>query len=201
MKELQFTQDWFYWAPELWKHLVAQLSERKEVLEIGSFEGRSAAWLIENLLVDGGWIDCIDTWEGGEEHKSGEISGAEERFDFNMEVLRERFPERRVTKFKNKSLLALAKLLVRHSAKGHYNFIYVDGSHTANDVLADACMAWPLLKSGGIMVFDDYLWGEARDVLHRPKLAVDAFVNINAEHLDILHAGYQLAVRKKEQTK
>lgn len=201
MKDYQFTQDWFSWAPQVWVHLVDQLSERAEALEVGSFEGRSAAWIVENLLVDGGCLDCIDTWEGGEEHKDSELSGAEERFDHNVGVLKERFPLRAVNKFKDRSLTALGKLLVRHNAKGHYNFIYVDGSHIAGDVLADACMAWPLLKGGGVMVFDDYLWGEPRDALHRPKLAVDAFVNANAERLDILHVGYQLAVRKKEQTK
>jgi hypothetical protein len=57
-------------------------------------------------------------------------------------------------------------------------------------------MAWPLLKSGGVMVFDDYTWGDPRDLLHRPKLAVDAFVNIYAEELSLVHIGYQLALRK-----
>jgi len=64
-------------------------------------------------------------------------------------------------------------------------------------VLTDACMAWPLLKQGGLMVFDDYLWGESRDILHRPRLAVDMFVNIFAEELDIVHMGYQFVVKRK----
>ena len=64
-------------------------------------------------------------------------------------------------------------------------------------MLTDACMAWPLLKQGGLMVFDDYLWGESRDILHRPKMAVDFFVNIFAESLDIVHIGHQFVVRKK----
>ena len=34
---------------------------------------------------------------------------------------------------------------------------------------------------GDIIVFDDYLWGAPRDILHRPKPAIDAFVNIFAE--------------------
>jgi hypothetical protein len=33
-----------------------------------------------------------------------------------------------------------------------------DGSHRARDVLEDAVLSWPLLKVGGIMLFDDYLW-------------------------------------------
>ena len=78
-----------------------------------------------------------------------------------------------------------------------YDFIYIDASHTAPDVLTDACMAWPLLKKDGVMVFDDYLWGDPKNILHRPKLAVDAFTNIFAEQLLPVHFGYQAVVRKK----
>ena len=78
-----------------------------------------------------------------------------------------------------------------------FDFIYIDGSHIAKDVLTDACMAWPLLKPKGLMVFDDYMWGSPRDILHRPKLAIDAFTNLFAEEAEIIHAGYQLVVRKK----
>jgi len=42
-----------------------------------------------------------------------------------------------------------------------FDFIYVDGSHVAKDVLTDACMAWPMLTVGGVMCFDDYGWGGA----------------------------------------
>jgi hypothetical protein len=46
------------------------------------------------------------------------------------------------------------------------------------------------------MVFDDYMWGDARDTLHRPKIAIDMFATIFAEELAFVHFGYQLAVRK-----
>jgi predicted O-methyltransferase YrrM len=78
-----------------------------------------------------------------------------------------------------------------------YDFIYIDGSHIAKDVLTDACMAWQVLKPKGIIVFDDYVWGDPRDILHRPKAAIDAFTNIFAEEAEIIHVGYQLVVRKK----
>jgi predicted O-methyltransferase YrrM len=78
-----------------------------------------------------------------------------------------------------------------------YDFIYIDGSHVAKDVLTDACMAWQILKPQGIMVFDDYLWGVPRDVLHRPKPAIDAFTTIFAEEAEIISNGYQVAVKKR----
>jgi hypothetical protein len=53
-----------------------------------------------------------------------------------------------------------------------------------------------LLKQGGFLIFDDYLWGDPRDALHRPKIAIDSFVNIYAEELSLFHIGNQLTLRK-----
>jgi len=78
----------------------------------------------------------------------------------------------------------------------HFDFVYIDGSHIAKDVLTDTCIAWQLLKKDGIMVFDDYGWGNPRDALHRPKLAIDAFTNIFAEEVVPIHTHYQMIVRK-----
>lgn len=203
--EYEFTTDWFHWAPEIWTRLIDFIPERKAFLEIGSYEGRSSVWMVEHLMVDGGWIDCVDTWTGGEEHTAQDMAAVEARFDRNMDTLREKYfadghpaNRRKVYKHKGTSLRTLSRLLMQQQGVPRYDFIYVDGSHLARDVLSDACLAMPLLKPGGLMVFDDYLWGEARDILHRPKLAVDAFININVELLDVVYTGYQAAVRKKE---
>ena len=194
MSEYKFTQDWFSWAPAVWEQLIPLVPDRLNLLEIGSFEGRSAVWLAENMVEDEGNIQCIDTWEGGEEHSNGEMTGAEERFLHNMNVFEAKHPNRAIIQIKDTSTRALARFFEKEYS---YGFIYIDGSHIAKDVLTDACMAWPLLMQGGIMVFDDYLWGEPRDILHRPKPAIDAFVNIFAEEVDMVHMGYQLIVRKK----
>ena len=199
MTDYKFTQDWFHWAPEVWKQLIPMLPERKRFLEIGSFEGRSMVWIVENMMEDGGEIYCIDTWEGGEEHSAHDMAAVEARFDHNRQVLMDKFDYRHITRVKGTSTEQLAGWLTSSPAPmGVFDFIYIDGSHIAKDVLTDACMAWPLLKSGGIMVFDDYLWGDPRDVLHRPKIAIDTFTTIFAEEIDIVHVGYQLIVRKKE---
>jgi hypothetical protein len=62
--------------------------------------------------------------------------------------------------------------------------------------MTDACMAWPLLKKNGFMVFDDYLWGVVAPTMHKPKIAVDFFVNLFEEELQVAHIGYQFIVRK-----
>jgi len=198
MTEYQFTKDWFQWAPEVWKQLTPLLPERKSFLEIGSFEGRSTVWIIENMMEDGGVIHCIDTWEGGEEHSAENMSAVEERFIHNIKLAQEKYPKRNLLSTKGTSVQHLAHWLVE-DPKDHptFDFIYIDGSHQAPDVLTDAVMSWPLLKPAGLMVFDDYMWGNPRDALHRPKIAIDAFTNIFGETAEIIHVGYQLVVRKK----
>jgi predicted O-methyltransferase YrrM len=203
MTEYQFTKDWFNWAPEVWNQLIPMLPDNPKVMEIGSFEGRSAVWIIENMLGEEGELLCIDTWEGGEEHSNGELDGAEERFDLNRELAMakkgwrtdDQWGPKGVGKMKGKSFNILCGLVGDNDAD--FDFIYIDGSHKAPDVLTDTCMSWPLLKAGGLMVFDDYMWGNPRDALHRPKIAIDAFTNIFGETVEIIHVGYQLVVRKK----
>ena len=198
MSEYEFTQDWFNWAPEVWNQLTPMLSGRaghRQFLEIGSFEGRSSIWIAENMMQDDDILRCIDTWEGGEEHGEENMSEVEERFRRNLIVATEKLPRRRIIQQKGTSVREIARWLTTDNQ--HFDFIYIDGSHIAKDVLTDACMAWPLLKLEGFMVFDDYAWGNPRDALHRPKIAIDAFTNIFGETAEIVHVGYQLVVRKK----
>ena len=198
MSEYQFTKDWFNWAPEVWKQLIPHLpgeAGNRRFLEIGSFEGRSTVWIMENMMKDGDYLLCIDTWHGGEEHSEEDMEAVWQRFKANVEVAKEKTGIFAGTA-RGTSVMGIADEL-SEGQKDTYDFIYIDGSHTAPDVLTDACMAWQLLKPRGIMVFDDYMWGNPRDILHRPKPAIDAFCNIFAETAEIVHVGYQLVVRKK----
>jgi len=190
----QYTRDWFAWAPKVWEQLIPHLPERKNFLEIGSFEGRSAVWITQHMMEDGGELVCIDTWEGGDEHTPEDMAGTEERFKHNIDLIMGNFVDRKIQPIKNTSVEALGGLIAQ---KKQFDFIYIDGSHLAKDVLTDACMAWPLLKPKGFIVFDDYMWKpQGFTLLQRPKIAIDTFVNMFENELSIAHMGYQLIVRK-----
>lgn len=195
--DYEFTKDWFSWAPEVWTQLIPMLPNRpgnRDFLEVGSFEGRSAVWIGEHMMKEGDTLLCIDTWQGGEEHSGEDMLEVHQRFLRNMEKLAALKPLNW-----GFTRAPSAEAIARYFSDGmaHFDFIYIDGSHQAKDVLTDACMAWQVLAPGGIMVFDDYLWGNPRDVLHRPKIAIDAFTNIFAEELQVIHSGYQLIVKRK----
>ena len=207
MSEFQFTNTWFTdTAKNIWDILVPSANPSK-ILEIGSFEGASTCYLIEKLSAQPELeIHCIDTWEGGIEHQTDEefdcdMQTVEARFHANTRIAIARSPSRvKLEIHKGFSDVCLSRLLA--DGKGNYfDFVYVDGSHQAPDVICDAVLGFRLLKVGGTMVFDDYLWAEhnlaLRDPIRCPKPAVDAFTNLYCRKIELLMAPLcQLYVRK-----
>ena len=202
--EYQYTNDWFQTgAKGVWDALVPKIDPTR-ILEIGSYEGASTCYLIEKLAAHKKIeIQCVDTWEGGIEHKQSQkdMSAVEKRYKQNIETALKRVDHRAtIIQHKGYSDAILPKLLAE-GKQGYFDFIYVDGSHQAPDVLCDAVLSFKLLKKNGVVVFDDYLWQEnlpyGTDPLRCPKLAIDAFTNIYSRKMRIISAPlYQLYVQK-----
>lgn len=191
--EYEFTATWFKENIPTWEKIKSELRGRKDFLEIGSFEGYSSVWTIENFIEDGGQITCIDTWEGSEEHSGLFMNDVENRFKSNINKALYKCPGRTAFSIKSPSLNALCGLILQQKS---YDFIYIDGSHTSRDVITDACLSWPLLRKDGILVFDDYLWNFNMPYLRKPKAAIDSFTMFFNEELEIIHNSYQVIVRK-----
>ena len=200
--EYKFTNDWFQRdAKPIWDQIIPRIRPQR-ILEIGSFEGASTCYLIDKLAHDMPLeIHCVDSREGGVEHGDQDMGSVESRFRHNVKSATGRAPYPvSVTTHKGYSDIGLAKLLADGKAD-YFDFVYVDASHQAPDVLCDAVLGFRLLKVHGFMAFDDYLWFEAlpggKDPLRSPKMAVDAFVNIYIRKINIIPARlYQLYVQK-----
>jgi len=203
--DYQFTTTWFQdTARSVWDQIIPQLKPAR-ILEVGSFEGASTCYLIDTLAnLQSIELHCIDTWGGGIEHiETGvNMSSVEARFDSNIALAKQKALHT-VDFYKHKSYsdVALARLIADSSKLRAFDFIYIDGSHQAPDVLADAVLAFRLLRVGGVMAFDDYLWAETlpygKDPIRSPKIAIDAFTNIYCRKLNVLSAPlYQLYVQK-----
>ena len=200
----EFTSDWFSERLPVWEPLLAQVKPAR-IVEIGSYEGRSACCLIElcaNQRPVSLW--CIDVWVNWGEGAWTDVGLVEQRFDRNINLALSRAAHPvSVHKTKWRSTPALASLIAAEG-ENTMDFIYIDGSHSAPDTLSDAVMAFHLLKVGGVMVLDDYLWtnpDNARlDVLDTPKLAIDAFLSIFGRKMQIIRdlPLYQLYARKVE---
>jgi hypothetical protein len=203
----QLTNNWFAQsARQVWDQIIPQINPTR-ILEIGSFEGASACYLIDKLASHQDIeLHCVDSWQGGEEHQTGgadqtSMHEVEKRFVHNTQLaMKNATNTADLVVHRGLSDLELPKLIAEGKSS-YFDFIYIDGSHQAPDVLFDALLSFKLLKINGVMVFDDYLWQlpgtKGVDPIRCPKMAIDAFTTIHCRKLKIINAPLsQLYVQK-----
>jgi predicted O-methyltransferase YrrM len=188
-----FATDWTSWHFPNWARLLAPYrGKRARVMEIGSWEGRSALFFLNYL--PRAHVVCIDTFEGGQEHQAAAeaedfLPHLEKRFDTNTAAFADR-----IEKIKARSADALAQLGI---ANRRFDVAYIDGSHRAADVYSDAALTWPLMAPGALMIFDDYQWEYMPAPLDNPKPGVDAFLAAFEGQYKVVHNDYQVAIVKR----
>ena len=196
-EEYEFTQDWFSPHIPMWERWMAMLPQRKRFLEIGSYEGRSAVWLAGQLEV-GGVLECVDPWIGNGEHAAPGVPIDDKRMRFkkNIAIVKQKYPGIFINAMGWTSFTALIELNYEFPTP-QCDFIYIDGSHLAKDCLTDCILAWPLLRPGGLMCIDDYIWNDGTDIARSPKIAIDVFTSLWGGELDFVGHGNQVVVRKR----
>ena len=176
--------NWFnYVEPFFSRNLPKDLPLR--VLQIGAYTGDATAWLLENREIE--FIDDVDTWGGSEEasHESIDFGAVEDYYDSRFE------DNPKVTKFKMTS-----DNFFPAGSGARYNFIYIDGDHTALQTALDGLNAFKMLEYGGIMAFDDYQWNYNGNPFLEPKRGVDAFLSVCDGNYALLDSGYQIWIKK-----
>jgi len=159
-------------------------------LQIGAYTGDASVWLCENVLTDPTSILIdVDTWAGSDESEHN-------RIDFEKVLA---YYEARITRYQKVVRLKMTsdKYFTGEIA-AQFDFIYIDGDHTAAQVERDANSAWSLLRAGGILAFDDYLWGRDLPPETTPKPAIDKFLLDKQDEYVQLVDSYQVWLRKND---
>ena len=184
------TQDWFSHNIPVWEKVLVSFRGKPNVkcLEIGSFEGLSACWLLENILTHHTCrIVCIDPFDS-----SGQLQ-AERNFDFNVQKTGVDY---KVMKLKGFSRQALPLF-----SCSYFDIAYIDGSHHPVDTLQDALSVWPLVKKDGVIIFDDYAIGSTypSEIAAGidPKPGIDTFLSFVKGNYEVISDGWQMVIRKK----
>ena len=189
-KDYRFTTDWFSHNVSLWGTVLKEFQGKPNVnyLEIGSWEGRSLLWVLDNILTDPtsrltaidplmddpGWPDSKDI--KGTLFSNIKLSGQEARVNV---------------------IVGFSQIELRKLPLESYDIIYVDGSHTAPDTLEDLVLSFRLLKPGGILIMDDYQHYPLTQTFDRPKFAMDAFHACFRGQVEVLNLGWQVVLKKK----
>lgn len=173
----KFTNRWFeVTARTNFQDILPSLRPVR-IVEVGCYEGQATAWMAGNLSPEK--LVCIDTFAGGMEHQGSDMEAVWSAFLHNRNLIKETMGVD-VEVIKACSDHALMSLGNREPAS--YDFVYIDGSHQAADVLTDAVLGLQLLRKGGVMAFDDYAWLEKpnnmANPLDNPRLGIDSFFNV-----------------------
>ena len=186
--------NWFEYVRPNFEEFLTPLAGKDDLkfLQLGVFTGDASVWMCENILTgEGCWLIDVDTWEGSDEadHKAMDFDDV-----YATYITKTKIYKNILHHFKSTTTWFLQS--VRKDPD--YDFIYIDADHTTVGVIMDAELAWPQLKSGGIMAFDDYTWGHhTGDPRLAPQVGIDLFLHRHELDVQILTKNHQVWIRKK----
>jgi predicted O-methyltransferase YrrM len=189
----KFTKNWFNDSgikKEIQKFIISE--NINKILEIGSFEGQSSVFFSDNLLNNkNSFLVCVDPF-----FDSGTVNGITTLY-VNKDV-KNRFLNN-ISKSKNFNKITHECTTSDNfflENKIRFNFIYIDGCHNPEYVKRDVNNSFKILEKNGILWMDDYLYGHRKEHNGRPKDVIDQFLKDNNGKYEIIHKGYQIAIRK-----
>lgn len=171
-----FTSDWTSDRAPAWEAGLTQfMGTPIEMVEIGTYEGRSAVWFLEHVLTHPqAKLHCVDCYSYGERKELGPniLQQAKQRAAHNLADF---------VATGNCELHYLAASEWWQGSTKKVGLIYVDGQHTFNAALTDFFCAWVRLQSGGVLICDDvwpawYLTGRFAEH-DTPLRALETFLN------------------------
>lgn len=166
-------------------YLIQDKSVDGEVVEIGSFKGKSTFWLASSLR-DGGFnqaVNCVDSFTGSEEHKEGQKFESKNIFnDFRLNMFKNGLKDY-VKVFPNKS-----EVVVKNWDKP-IRFLFIDGSHEYEDVRHDFIEWSKFVVPGGIIALHDTIKWDG------PKSVAENFIS-NNENYDCVTISSTLIAKK-----
>ena len=187
MNDYKYSQSWFF-GSEINNKLLDFLDKSKEnqMLEIGYFEGLSSVFFADNFLnTKNSSLTCVDPFLNitNNDHSIFLQNNEEKNFDYN------------ISKCKNSDKVIIHKITSDkffETNKKTYNFIYIDGCHEPDYIKRDMENSFNVLEKNGIMWMDDYRGGDGIQI----KNTMDDFLKKYIGQYDLIHTGYQLAIKK-----
>jgi len=188
MNNYKYSQKWFIFS-EIKKLLLNFIdnSTTNNILEIGCFEGLSSVFFADNLLDNpNSTLTCVDPFLNidNNDHNIFLQNNEENNFDYNLSIC------------KNSDKISIHKITSDDFFKNNkktFNFIYIDGCHETEFIKRDMENSFNILEKNGIMWMDDYGGGDGIQI----KNTMNIFLQKYKDQYDLIHSGYQLAIKKR----
>jgi hypothetical protein len=141
-------EEGYFTYPNLYRFIVNHFPSNSHFVEVGAWKGRSAAFMAVEINNSGKNIrfDCIDPWE---ENQDGQYVGnIYEKFMENTKRV-----SHLIRPFRTTSVNAASTY-----EDDSVDFVFIDGHHGYDSVVADINAWIPKIKSGGMLSGHDYAW-------------------------------------------
>jgi predicted O-methyltransferase YrrM len=190
-----FSSNWFETlAKPNFENVIVPIYKNKpfKYLEIGSFEGASLHYLFNNCNdFTASVIDPFDNFNGTHDQLGV--------FKKNLEGYLHRID---ITK-------GYSHLELHKFQDDTFDVIYIDGDHTSKAALTDALLSFRLLKVGGYLIFDDYVWihddgshqipddsdPRLQNILN-PFVGINIFWQLHRDSFEIVVKNWQLILKR-----
>ena len=166
------TTDYFSINAYYWHQIINDNYKNFSYLEIGSWEGNSALFILNNFKTKK--VVCVDVWE---DSNFSEIQlNNFNNFKNNMNEFKNRF-----SSFQGTSDNFFSK------NKEKFDLIYIDGAHEAMQVYKDINNAWDALSVNGIIICDDYFYHDPKNMIENvPAVSINNFISENKNKYKII---------------
>ena len=190
MNKYIYTKTWFL-ESEIKQKVVNLINKnnRRFILEIGCYEGLSSVFFADNLLNHSdSTLTCVDPFLHIDNNDHNQLlNNVENNFDNNIRICNNsnKITVHKITSdefFKNNN----------NKKNQRFHFIYIDGCHEPDFIMRDMENSFACLENNGIMWMDDYGGGDGIKI----KNTMDDFLKKYNNQYEIIHKGYQLAIRK-----
>lgn len=146
----EFGENWFTY-PHLYKKMVEKFPSKSKFVEVGSWKGKSAAYLAVEIINSNKDIklDCVDTWKGSAEHVDDEYVKKNSLYELFIK-----------NTFSLSSVINPIKMDSVDASKKYednsIDFVFIDANHKYIHVKNDIEAWFPKVKIGGVMAGHDY---------------------------------------------
>ena len=175
LSQKKLTTDYFSINAYYWNSILKRNLKNFSYLEIGSWEGNSALYILKNFKTKN--VVCVDIWDLFNDKYKEEQSERFKNFKYNLEEFNKKF-----SYFKNTS----DEFFENNREK--FDVIYIDGSHEAPQVYKDLSNSWNCLNNEGIIICDDYFYGNlySNNNENVPAISINKFINENKNKIKII---------------
>lgn len=202
MNGKHYTQDW----NQQFIMNTKGLGKFDLAMEIGCFEGLTSNYIVDNLLSENGKLICIDPLEDGYTKQIPMQPVFKNQYERFVHNIQEHGEAGKIHVFHGESqsvldpnriftgiidITRMTPELLRVFSVGKVDFIYIDGDHTPDMVYLDGVNSFRYAKVGGIILFDDYNWGDVHNE------GIDRFLEEYAGKYELMLKDYQVMIKKK----